>query len=85
MRADFVPYCETAEGCPLGDLAADSYINGLALDFVKRRTLFEATKSETVYAKLCADFGLDEDVDCHLDLEDIFQKWHRSTKPNSPE
>jgi len=83
MRADALPLCETAAGCPIEDLAADPVLEELCTRFVKLRGLFEMSKSEVIYQQMMDDFGLSSDLDLHFELEGIYLQWMNKQKENS--
>lgn len=69
------PLCETSDGCPIYDLATNPIVSRMVKEFTAARMLFDISKSETVYNKMCEDFGFYDDLPFHYEAEAIYLEW----------
>jgi hypothetical protein len=78
MRADFTPYCETPDGCPIEDLAADPYLDEACNMFVRMRSLYELNSDSETYERMRSQLDLDDDT--LLEMEMIYSKWRQAAQ-----
>jgi len=61
--------------CPIESLAKNPLLERMCADFLRDRMLFEISKSELVYNRIIDNFGLADNPNLHLELENLFAQW----------
>jgi len=68
------PLCELPDGCPIEELAADSFITSAAKEYLQAKALQRATGVQRFLEDYYTRYNLFDEPSVVLDLECIFAK-----------